>query len=395
MGKKISNIGVLDLTSTTEENINQIESIENVGALVYSSSTATLATKIPITNLGMSDEIPENCKIIQGQIELNKNYFENIKEPIAMYISGQIIIKPDVTADNIEKGIGFLDVNGQLICPEKLAGILQSKCKNINGKVLTYDSSYSVNIGKISINDSFLQSINDSSSLALIGKVNFIDDIDTALFEKKVSNIDIVGAVSIKEEYLNMFNKKMHIRDGCHVETIPLGYTYIGEDLHLNSISIKRFKNARLYISGMLEFDRDITGEMLKGRIDSIKAKDIIVCSRDLTEAVFDLCKDVTTIIADYSGKACVIDGEHRLTQSELKYAKEDITYIVQGSLTIDKDITPDLFLQKVEHIDNLGEIICSSEMYGLVQSKLRISSGEISDGTQNDEDSNIGYLKL
>ena len=395
MSKKIENVGLLDLTSATEESISEIERIENVGALLLSRNTAKLAGRIRIGNLGVSDVVPDNCKVMQGRVEMNHSYFVNLKEPLSLFINGQVIIKQDVTAEDIENGLLFLEINGQIICPKKISGSVQSKCSKINGKLLTYDDNYYVSTGKINIDDSFLKSLDDLSSLVIIGKVMVNSSLDESLFNQKIKNMEILGSILIKEEYLDIFNKKLENRDGCKVEVIPAGYAYIDEDLQLNKMSIKRLNNVRLYVSGMLKLDDDITADMLEGRIEKLKIKDAILCRSELTEPVFDRCDDYTVSICDYSGRVYVIDGEHTLTESELKYSPEKTTYVVQGSLKVGDDVAPESIFEKVEYIYNFGEITCSPEIYGVLQLKARKSTGEINQNTGKDEDSNIGYLKL
>jgi hypothetical protein len=67
---------------------------------------------------------------------------------------------------------------------------------------------------------------------------------------------------------------------------------------------------------------------------------------------------------------------------------------VVRGTLIIDEDVNPETIMEKVEHIDNTGEIICSSEQYGPVSIKLRMNTGELIDGSE-DAGSDYGFLKL
>ena len=395
MGKVIGNVGLLDLTTSSEESINEIEQIGNVGMLIYSRETARLASKINIMNLGASEEVPEDCKFISGQVEIDRNYFQNIKSPVSLLLAGQITIKQDVSKEDIENGIKYLSISGQVMCPEKLIGVLQSKCSKINGQLLPYSNNHFISTGKLNIDISFLKATENSVSLLLIGKMTMLDDIPEALFNEKVESINIIGKALVREEYLEMFKRKLRSGSNCKIQVVPRGYSYIADDLKLDTMSIKRFDHAKIYTVGMLQISGDITLELLKNHIEKIQTKDVIVCRKELKEPVFELCDDVTVQICDYSGKVYIIDGEHTLTQSELKYTPEDITYIVRGELTINDDVSPDLMFQKIEHIDNLGDIFCSGEQCGLVQVKLRTSQGDVISKDGHTGNSNMGYLKL
>lgn len=394
MGKVIENVGVLDLTSADLESVNDIEKIFNVGVLIYSPSNAPVVSKLNIQNLGASMEVPAGCKLLQGQIEIDQNYLNGIEESLSFLILGQAIIKQDVQKEDIEKKISELYLAGQLLCPEKLLGIVQSKCSKINGEILPYANDYSIRIGKFSMNNQFLKTIDKPVSLVLVGKTSMIDKLDEKLFDEKIENIHTVGRVIIKEEYLEIFNKKSKDLNKCRMQVIPAGYTYVKEDIHLDAVSIKRFDHACLYTDGMICFTEDVTPELLKNRIEKIYAADAIVCRRELKEAVYGICDNPSARICDYSGRVFLVDGERRLTQTELKYIPGPVTYIVHGTLTVNSDISPEVFMEKVEYIDNFGEIICDNETCGLINTKLRVSEGDMLDHT-NGGDSNIGYLKL
>lgn len=398
MGKSIGNVGLLDLTSATEESIKGIDNIGNAGVVLYSSGNAHLVSMLNIGNLGTSEEVPEGCKFLQGKVEMDGKYFENVKEPLSLFIAGQVIIKPDVTEDDIENKIKFLSISGQAICPEKLAGVLQSKCSKIQGIIVPYSDNCYINIGKLNIDNSFLKSIGEKTSLAVVGKVSMVDDIDHVLLDQKIDSINITGKALIREEYLDILGARIKSSASCKLGVIPAGYVYTDGDLSLDPVTIKKFDKAKIYVSSMLRFGSDITEEMLKEHITDIKAKGIIVCSNSIKEAVSMLCSD-TAKICGYSKKAVVIDGDHTIMESELKYSPDNISYIVNGDLDIDDEVLPETFIEKVESIDNFGDITCDKEHYGLVQLKLRTNEGDVSvrknAADENEGIGNIGYLKL
>lgn len=398
MGKSIGNIGLLDLTSATEESVKDIDKIGNAGVVLYSSGNTHLVSLLNIGNLGSSEEVPKGCKFLQGKIEMDRKYFENVKEPLSLFVEGQIIIKADVTEEDIENKIGFLSISGQVICPEKLVGLLQSKCSKIQGNIVPYADNCYINIGKLNIDNPFLKSIREKTTLVVVGKVSAVDDIDHALLDRKIGSVNITGKVLIREEYLDILGSRLRNGASCKLKVIPAGYVYADGDLSLDPIALKKFDNAKIYASGMIRFDSDITAQMLEKHIADIKGADIIVCSSSIEEAVSALCSCGTKICA-CSGKIVVIDGDHIMMESELKYSPDNISYIVNGDLDVDSEVLPETFMKKVESIDNFGDITCDKEHYGLVQLKLRTNQGDVSvsedEADENGGIGNIGYLKL
>jgi hypothetical protein len=327
MGKVIGNVGLLDLTSATEEKIKNYSRIGNVGAVIYTPETSKFFSMLDFGNVGSSIEIPEGYKL--------------------------------------------------------------------------------VSTGKFNLDNAFLGSLETSSLLIFLGKLNIINDISLSLFEEKIKDIIVVGKVLIKEEYLEAFNRKITNQTGSKIQVIPAGYSYISEDLSLDSLSITRFNEAKLFIAGRLNIGEDITEEALKKHLLKIQVKDAVICRKNMKKAVFDLCDDINTTIYDYTGKMIIIDSHYRLSQSVLKYSADNTTFMINGEIQISEDIIPEDFMAKVEKIYLFGKIICDENQYGFVQSKVAELKGEIaikgkdeekaSEEPHNNEEqsSNFGYLKI
>jgi hypothetical protein len=328
MGKVIGNVGLLDLTTATDEKIKNFARIGNAGAVIYTPSTFKFFSMLDFGNVGASIEVPEGYTL--------------------------------------------------------------------------------VSTGKFSLDNAFLSSLEPSSLLIFLGKLNIINDISLSLFDEKIKNIIVVGKILIKEEYLEAFNRKITNQTGCKIAVIPAGYSYISEDLSLDSLSITRFNQAKLFIAGRLNIGEDLTEEDLKKHLLKIKVKDIIICSKNIKKAVFNLCDDINTTIYDYTGKMLIVDSHYRLSKSVLKYSADNTTFMVNGELEIDEDILPEDFMGKIEKIYLFGRITCDENQYGFVQSKLAESKGEIfikgkdeekdsgdSHNNSEEQSSNFGYLKI
>ncbi len=401
MKKIIKNVGLLDIRNATEESISEIEKILNVGAVIYSSKTAHLLTRLSFGNLGASIEVPDDCKIITGQVEINKGYLEQQKEPLDLFLTGQIIFKNDLEPEDIEKGFKSLLITGQLLCPEKIMPAVQSKIKSITGQVYTYPANAIMHQGKIIMNKQFLNSLDDGTFLFIIGKIEITDEIDAELLDRKIKSISLIGKAIVKEEYSSITGKKLLSGTASKIEVIPAGFTYIGKELTLNRLNLSRFSQTGIYCPSGIRISDDIKSEELKKHIKGLISKTGIICHEDRSEVVFSLCPDPLTRILSYKNRLAEINQEHLLTQEELEFSKEGTSYIVTGELEIDSGIDPELLSSGIDCIDNFGEIMASKKHYGIIQSKLRTNEGEIiiSDSEKGQEDentiSNAGYLKL
>ena len=127
----------------------------------------------------------------------------------------------------------------------------------------------------------------------------------------------------------------------------------------------------------------------------------MIVCGEYLREPIVNICEGFSTTVLYHSGKHIMVEDEYELDSSELEFAEGKITIMVMGELTIGTDVAPELLLEKVEFIDNFGEITADPRQVGAIKNKLRTNKGEIINNkkVENADDdvslSNAGYLKL
>lgn len=407
MKRIIKNVGVLDLRTTKEESVQDIERIENVGLVIYSPETAHIMSMLNFVNLGTSVEATGEFHMLTGQITLRGADLRNYKEPINLLITGQVIIKEDMEPEDVEKGIENLIVTGQIICPEKVAPAIQSKLLNMTGQTLTYSSGARVVIGKLKIDHNLLKSLETPTSFSVIGKVDVTSEFPPALLDEKLESLDVLGKVIAREEYMDVLYRKLKNSAMAKMQAIPRGYVLIDRQLIIDSISIRKFGGDRLYANGEILIQPDVTPQMLKEYISSMRIKRRVICPEDLKEAVLDLSDEPSPELITYTGKLIIIDGEHILTPEELEYASDRLTYIIKGSMEIDSEVDPKIMMSKIEHIDNFGVIRANTKQYGVLQLILRTKQGEIVRTDKHEksltgeagegfrETGNIGSLKL
>ncbi len=397
--RNINNIGVLDIRSATEQTIGEIGKIGNVGTVISSPETSHLLSKVSIGNMGSSVVLTKDYEMFTGKLELTPEYLGKLSKPLYLYVTGKIFIRENVLIEDIEKGIGGLIITGKIICPEKLTPIVQSKIVNQTGKFVSYSNNSSFISGPCVLTDAFLRSLKPSSNLFIDGKLKVVGNIDKQLIEEKLDKVEASGKIIIDEQYSEIMNRK--IKGAAKCEIMPQGCLYLEDELVIDSVSIKKFSNAKLYTDLMITFKDDVRPEMLQTRISSIKTTGVIVCGEELRESIVNICEGFSTTVLYHSGKHIMVEDEYELDSSELEFSEGKVTIMVMGELTIGTDVAPELLLEKVEFIDNFGEITADPRQIGAIKNKLRTNKGEIINNkkVENTDDdvllSNAGYLKL
>ncbi len=397
--RKIDNIGVLDIRSATEQTIGEIGKIGNVGTVISSPETSHLLSKISIGNMGSSVVITKDYEMFTGKLELTPEYLGKLSKPLYLYVTGKLFIRENVLIEDIEKGLGGLIITGKVLCPEKLAPVVQSKIVNQTGKFVSYPNDACFISGPCVLTDAFLRALKPASNLFIDGKLKAVGNIEKQLIEDKIDKIEVAGKVIIDEQYAEIMNKK--IKGAAKIEVIPQDCIYLEDELIIDSISIKKFSNARLHTDLMITFKDDVRSEMLHSRIISIKTTGVIVCNEELREPIVNMCEGLSTTVLYHSGKHIMVEDEYELDASELEFSEGKVTIMVMGELTVAADLAPELLLSKVEFIDNFGEISADPRQIGAIKNKLRTNKGEIINNKKvetGDDDvflSNAGYLKL
>jgi hypothetical protein len=149
-----------------------IESIENVAALVYSLQTAQHVTRLNVMNVASMLEAPAAAQIISGQEFLRHNFFSEQDKPLNAIVVGQLMILPDVQEEDVRSGIEMLTVSGQLLYPDHLGGVIQSKLKHLSGQAIGYAGAARLTVGKLELSESFLNALDEDSSPMVIGMLS-------------------------------------------------------------------------------------------------------------------------------------------------------------------------------------------------------------------------------
>lgn len=411
-GKFIGNIGVLDIRKATEESVSSIKGIGNVGMLLYTPETAALIQQLNMGNLGNSIEVPADAKLLRGQVVFGRDYFKNQTTPLSLCVTGKIIVHPEIPAEDIETGLENLIIVGKVVCPEHLLGAIQSKLRNITGQTQTYTYTQSsrLTIGNLTLDENYLRSLDDGAELVVIGNLNLPQVLDNVLFEQKVQRIQVTGKIVCREENVQVLFARLDDKTGKpEVMTIPTGFEVVEKPLVLDADLLKVLPSQRLYCTERVQIEKDVTEEVLDSCLEALIAKEVVICPEALKEVIAQKCNMLETDILFYEGELWLVDDELTLFASRFDYLEGKATLIVFGELTLADDVEPQVLIDRLAKVHNFGEISCTPQQMGAIQSLLGVKDGELIDSTpretnkddMDEEDEkpggmgNVGYLAL
>lgn len=400
--KKIKNIGAVDLRFANEETLKNISQITNTGIVIYSNRVKNLMSDIAISNTGMVEEVPEDYKLEVGNLDINRMMLESLDSPLKCVTLGVITIDHDVTPELVQDKIQGIFNIGVINAPKELMGYVKSKViKNIG--LIRETSKDRVSIqGSKEITNNYLNSLKDAVSLEIMGSVSMLEDIDIDLFSRKIKEISLMGSASIREKYQVLFESIAKVQGSLRV--VPDNCKILRSLTQLDSIQVKRMNKENIYSHGTIIFKEDVTEADIETGMGKILKCKRILAHKNIIDTLIKII-DTDIPITSYKGKLLINSGEKKFTQLELQYSKEAYFIINKGVLDFEDKIDPDMFYEKIDILENYGQIFAPESLYGLVELKTSINKGELinssiqaeKEGQDPDSDtiSNMGMLKL
>jgi len=399
-GRTIGNVNVLDLRNATEASIAGITRIRNANVVVYSRESMTLLPRIDIGNANAMLEIPSdvNVETVTGQAVIKGDYFKNQEEQLFLLGVGQVIFGSDVPAEEIERGLAGLVVVGQLVCPENLAGVVQSKTLSVTGQTQTYPPFDDVTLGSLVLDERALEAMDDGSQLAVIGSLRIPQVAPNDLIARKLHELYVSGSVLCYEENAAAI-RKLLTDPSTKVVVIPSGFKLIDKPLDLDRSLLESIPPSKLYCTERVVVRTDVDPSLLDEKLEKIVCRELVISPRGLKDVLSRKCDLLQTDVVFYDGDLLLYEGDDVLRKTRFDHMAEKATLFVEGELTIDPEVTGDLLIDRIAKVHNRGVIRCTPDQLGAIEALLGISDGELVDVTETKKKeywiANVHYLTL
>lgn len=399
---KIKNIGVLDVRNIDEELAQKVTEIKNVGILIESDNSQILLKDSSKINIGSTIKVESglNVRVItqNGNMEVDRDYLEGLLDPIIILGNGKLTFDNDIDIQLFDDKIYSVIVNGELYCPKKLAGVLQSK-GIVNGKLFRYNSDYNFLNNNINLTNRFLKGLNSNSKLAF-KNLFIVEKIDMDLFKKKILNIQVLDKLILAKEFEDEIPKyidKYYEVDKIIVPGEFKKFKYVGDDISIDDISIKKYNHTFLYVNGDIEIS--LEDDLVFDNYIEYLICDKIICNKKTYEMIksnIDECVEVEMI----GGK--LLKNKGKMIISDIL---EEVTIVNMGKLVFDEKLDYEKFNKNVTAIINYGLVEVPEDKIDTVKCKVKDNYGKIrakeDDEIKDDETeeeilyANMGELKL
>ena len=384
-GTVIGNVNTLDLRKATAETLTSISKIGNVNVLLYSRETAALVSRINSGNINVSAEAPEDAQVVTGQVIINREFVEGREQPVFLVVTGQVVVKPEVKPEDVERGIAGLVVVGQIVCPEPVLGAIQAKTVQLVGQTKAYPASGRLIMGSLTMDETFLKGLEDGAELVILGSLRLPEIVPGELIEQKLARLHVSGGVRVHQANAELIQARL--TNGVRKMTIiPEGYALVSKPLVLDDTVLTALPSSKLFCLERVEVDRSTSPELLDERVEQIVVKDVLLCPAALKGVMSRKVNILETKAIFYEGELWLVDGGEQLSASRFEYLDGKATLVVTGALAVDKDVEPGVLAQRLAKVHNMGAINCTPEQKGAIQARLGMNEGAIGAGEEEEE---------
>ncbi len=367
--KIYQNIGVLNLVKANNEALEEIHKLENIGLLITGKDQTEKIAHIEMENIG-DQAVIDGSKDIgvvirNGELEIKKSYLEDSEKEIFFILNGSILIE-EIPPDLLGKIEGIL-LNGQMIAPEKVYGVLSDRLK-INGEVLTYPEGFVYLKGDFNLQEENLFGLKDQSKIVL-SSLRILGAVDQPLVEEKIEKMVILKELITTKNNLRWIAPRIENYTEVAKTIVPEGYDYY-EKLTISDENLSTFTDRRIFVKYKLKID--LPFEKIQGRIKDIKGKELYVPEGE-RQAYLEFAGDM---------EVRTFNPETRENYSNLvvdsNYLKGRVNIEIEnyGVLEFKEELTGEQIEEGIKKIKNYGKIQCSKEIYGILSQKITENYG-------------------
>ncbi|MCL5998143.1 MAG: hypothetical protein M1546_19135 [Chloroflexi bacterium] len=385
--KTIGSVNVLDLRNATEASIAPIKQISSANVVIYTPQKADLMTRLNLGSINMAISVPADASVqnVMGQVVINRDYFKNQTAQVYLVVMGQVMVEPDVPGEDIEKGLGGVAVMGQLICPEPLMGVVQSKVQQIMGQTITYPPLARTHIGSLTLDERYLNALADQTELAVVGALIAPQVLPNNLLEQKLKKLFVSGEIRCHEENAQAIQARLANGSG-KIKAIPAGYEWVMKPLVLDNALLAALPARKLYCSERVQIDAEVEPATLDKSLEGIACEAMILCPESLRRVLTQKCNLLETQVVFYEGELLLVEGEFHLRASRFNSLQSKVTLVVFGELTLAPEITAQALKERLVKVHNLGQIKCTPDQMDVIEARLGIRDGELQDSTLPEE---------
>jgi len=383
----IRNVVNMDIRRASEERVARIERIDNVVNLIYSPETAGLVNRLNIGNVVNVIEAPAEARLHHGRLAINRDSLRGAA-PLSAIVMGQVTVDPELEESEIEAGVAYLSVMGQVLCPEHLAGALQARLANLHGPMHVYPRGVKLVPRSLTLDAQLLRSLEEGTQMMVTGKLKAPHVLDNELLARKIARILVTNGVLCRGENAETLLSRLETQSGeVRATVIPAGYELVDRRLVLTPSLLRALPARRLYCTEGVQIGEEVSAEALDGALDALIVRGQTLCPAALSEALAKKLDVLGSEVLFYEGALWLVEGKSELSAARLRVQEGKLTLVVRGHLSIDPDVDPGLLAETLDKVYNHGLIEGAPDQIAALQFRLGADHGHLKSRRPGEED--------
>lgn len=344
---------ILDLRHLSEETLASYEQIGMQAALVLTGpDTETLLAKHAVE---LEAALVHRCddetavNVVNGKATLCAARKPEGKT--ILIVNGKLNIDADA-ADTL-RAYEKIVVNGKVLCPESLVGLVTEKC-SVNGKLSAYPDDAVVLNGTVKLDRLFLLRAQERLYWTDRQFVAAAPDLDAAALAAKGARFSaprVLLAERFVETLLPLFN------EDAEVTVLPEGTVLVDDDLELTSRSIRRY-GARIHVLGDVTVSAEAADAL--EQLEYLHSSGDVLLPAALEDAFCSIPDVVYKGLRVMKGKLIHGSAEAKINASVLASAADGISCMDCNIVTLDKMLTPEEIMARLQ-LNSCAVVCCTA----------------------------------
>ena len=371
---------VLDLRHLSEETLAGYEKIRMQAALALTGpETETLLARYGVE---LEAALTQRCdsettvNTINGKANLNaacKPEGKNI-----LIVNGKLDIAADA-ADTL-RAYEKIIVNGKVLCPESLVGLVTKVCA-VNGKLSVYPDEAVVLKGTVKLDRLFLLRAQnrlywtDRQFVAVDPK---LDAVALAAKGARFSAPKVLLAERFAETLLPLFD------ENAEVTILPEGAALVEDDLELTDRSVRRY-GSRIHVLGDVTVAAEAADAL--ARLEYLHANGDVTLPAALEDAFYGIPDTAYGALRVLKGK--LLDGSTsvKIDADTLALDADGVSCMDCAVVTLDPALTPEEILAKL-HLNGCAVVRCTAAQEAAVTAvSTDVASIKVTDAPEPEKD--------
>lgn len=344
---------ILDLRHLSEETLASYEQIGMQAALVLTGpDTETLLAKHAVE---LEAALVHRCddetavNVVNGKATLCAA--RKPEEKTILIVNGKLNIDADA-ADTL-RAYEKIVVNGKVLCPESLVGLVTEKC-SVNGKLSAYPDDAVVLNGTVKLDRLFLLRAQERLYWTDRQFVAAAPDLDAAALAAKGARFSaprVLLAERFVETLLPLFN------EDAEVTVLPEGTVLVDDDLELTSRSIRRY-GARIHVLGDVTVSAEAADAL--EQLEYLHSSGDVLLPAALEDAFCSIPDVVYKGLRVMKGKLIHGSAEAKINAGVLASAADGISCMDCNIVTLDKMLTPEEIMARLQ-LNSCAVVCCTA----------------------------------